>query len=219
MYAILEKKLVYWRGMEQPRLACRCRKCRTHAKILRLLLARKISPSAIASRIGVNSATVRSLAKVNVIRHLAGKAGREAPNLIGRRFGRWKVLRYVGRGCWRCRCDCGTIRVHTTGRLRRARQCLDCMAKEVKIHGHSHPVASKTYRAWGMMLQYCLNRKNKAYSLYGGRKPPIRVCRRWRKFANFLTDMGDKPIGTKLTIKDRRCGFRPGNAVWKKRRS
>jgi hypothetical protein len=37
----------------------------------------------------------------------------------------------------------------------------------------------------------CYNPKNKSFKRYGGRG--ISVCRRWRKFENFLADMGEKP--------------------------
>jgi hypothetical protein len=41
--------------------------------------------------------------------------GRKLLNLVGQRFGKWTVLEFAGHrgfnGMWRCRCDCGTIKV------------------------------------------------------------------------------------------------------------
>jgi hypothetical protein len=41
------------------------------------------------------------------------------------------------------------------------------------------------------MLRRCDNPKNISYKNYGERG--IKVCKRWRKFENFLADMGRKP--------------------------
>jgi hypothetical protein len=53
-----------------------------------------------------------------------------------------------------------------------------------------------TYVSWVAMKQRCLNEKDPSYRRYGGRG--IKVCRRWLKFENFLTDMGERPSGTSL---------------------
>jgi len=41
------------------------------------------------------------------------------------------------------------------------------------------------------MKQRCTNPNNASYDRYGGRG--IKFCRRWKKFENFLADMGEKP--------------------------
>ena len=41
------------------------------------------------------------------------------------------------------------------------------------------------------MIARCYNPNNAAYNRYGGRG--ITVCKRWRKFENFLADMGNRP--------------------------
>lgn len=49
-------------------------------------------------------------------------------NLVGRRFGRWEVLKYSENRHWRCRCDCGKEGMVTTQNLTRgnSRGCRDC---------------------------------------------------------------------------------------------
>lgn len=51
--------------------------------------------------------------------------------------------------------------------------------------------ARDEYLAWWNMLDRCQNLKNKGYHSYGGRG--IKVCKRWRDFRMFFSDVGEKP--------------------------
>jgi len=80
-------------------------------------------------------------------------------------------------------------------------------------HGHkSRRKQTATYRSWSSMLTRCLNSKSDNYKHYGGRG--ITICDRWRNFADFLADMGERPLGTSLDRIDPNGNYEPDNARW-----
>lgn len=85
----------------------------------------------------------------------------------------------------------------------------------VRRRTHAHTTGRKsspTYNSWHGMLQRCLNPSSPAYDRYGGRG--ITVCKRWRKFSNFLSDMGERPDGLTLERKNNNKGYGPKNCRW-----
>lgn len=63
------------------------------------------------------------------------------------------------------------------------------------------------------MRSRCERPNHRAYKYYGGRG--IKVCDRWRKFENFLADMGDKPKGKEIDrYPDKNGNYEPGNCRW-----
>lgn len=80
-------------------------------------------------------------------------------------------------------------------------------------HGHHRAGRrSATYLSWDTMIQRCLNANNPNYRNYGGRG--ITVCEHWRKFANFLADMGERPPSLTLERRDTNGNYEPGNCSW-----
>ena len=54
-------------------------------------------------------------------------------NLVGKSFGKWTVLKYIGAGVYEVACDCGHIGTKKTTELTmmRSQQCARCRRKEL----------------------------------------------------------------------------------------
>lgn len=80
-------------------------------------------------------------------------------------------------------------------------------------HGHrSNGIKTTTHAAWCAMLARCRNPRHRFWSDYGGRG--ITVCERWRKFENFLADMGECPAGLTLDRIENNGNYEPNNCKW-----
>ena len=90
----------------------------------------------------------------------------------------------------------------------------ETIGERSKTHGHTVGGASPTYRSWCSMIDRCTNPRTPNYQQYGG--TGIKVARRWRKFENFLDDMGLRPsLAHSIDRFPNRSGdYRPGNCRW-----
>ena len=130
---------------------------------------------------------------------------------VGRRFGRLKI---IGRSTgeirtkgYLCRCDCGNTRnldAHelTSGHSTQCRKCADRNSHRIKgldCKISEHPL----YNIWRRILSYC-----ERYNL--------KVQKSWNKgmFVQFTKDVGAKPIGKSLVLRNRENGFTTNNVQW-----
>jgi len=139
-------------------------------------------------------------------------------DLVGKRFGRWRVRAYVGgeRAKWSCVCDCDTYRDVRGDTLRRgiSKSC-GCLARELsKIRATTHGLSgSREYSSWTAMKSRCLNPNAHAYDRYGALG--IRPCDRWSDdFIEFFADSGTRPDGYTLHRFDPTGNYEPGNCGW-----
>ena len=111
-------------------------------------------------------------------------------DLTGQRFGRLTVIERAendkyGHAQWMCQCECGKIAEHVGTHALKSGRTKSCGCLRVGIatktivtinmtHGGC---GTRLYRIWGGMLTRCRNKKDKAYSRYGGRG--IFVCPEW----------------------------------------
>jgi hypothetical protein len=128
---------------------------------------------------------------------------------------------------WRVRCSCKnkTVKVvfgmdlvagRTTSCGCRHDELAGQRARQMTRHGHASnwngKRPSREYTAWSAMWDRCTNEKNVGYSNYG--EKGVRVAPRWRRFENFLADMGPCPSGHELERKKVFGNYGPKNCIW-----
>lgn len=71
---------------------------------------------------------------------------------------------------------------------------------------------TSTYHVWASMINRTTSKKCSNYHRYGGRG--ITVCEKWRTFAGFYEDMGDRPDNLTLERVDNNKGYTKENCKW-----
>lgn len=142
-------------------------------------------------------------------------------NLSGKRFGKWIVLERMPNSSWKCRCDCGEIKIVTGSNLTTGKStCCGCNAKNVAkknftTHGKSE---SSLYRTWATIKARCYRPSHIEYHRYGARG--IIMYADWvnnfSKFEDYiLSSIGEKPSKEySIDRIDNSLGYIPGNLKW-----
>jgi hypothetical protein len=142
---------------------------------------------------------------------------------VGKKFNRLTAVRFIevkGGQLWKFKCECGNFKNILLRNVRKGLTgscgCLfrEMLSKRNTTHGlarrgHEHPL----YKTWTGMNRRCRCKTSIDYKNYGGRG--ITVCHRWRKFVNFLKDMGPtyKP-GLEIERINNSKGYCPKNCRW-----
>ena len=140
----------------------------------------------------------------------------------GKRFGAVVVVKQVpgrnksGHTLWLCICDCGETKVVVTNELRKnGISSCGCLTKNIlSLANTTHGLSgTPEYNVWAEIKGRCTNPRHKEYHNYGDRG--VHLCDSWKKFENFIEDMGKRPSPRHQIDRENNDGdYEPGNCRW-----
>ena len=100
---------------------------------------------------------------------------------IGEKYGRLTVLEKTSKKqgtnyLYKCKCDCGNIKLVSSGRL--GISTFSCGCYKIECHRTHNESRTRLYNIWIGMKSRCCNPDNPRYHSYGGRG--ICICDEWR---------------------------------------
>ena len=157
--------------------------------------------------------------KYNGVDVVLSEASSDEKDLIGREFGRLKVIDAgfcaKNRRLLRVECSCGVQKfVFKTRVINNKTASCGCYSLESVVErSTSHDMYhTKTYTSWSNMKTRCNNPNLPQFKDYGGRG--ISYCEKWETFEGFFEDMGHLPEGLTLERKDVNKGYCKENCIW-----
>lgn len=138
-------------------------------------------------------------------------------DITGKRFGKLLVIRRSDKRnssndvLWECTCDCGNIKLATSGALRHGRtKACGCM-----MGNPTHKDWGKSIRnIWLGMMARCYKENSTNYHYYGAKG--ILVCKEWHFYEVFKKWAFENGYIQGLTIerKNNKKGYNPKNCKW-----